>query len=58
MPSALPHSPKLADPKLPITETQAVLLALERLDPEARKQVLSAAIAFYGIGNSELNVVQ
>ena len=58
MPTTLPPKPSHPDPPLPIAETNAVLTALERLGPAARKQVLSAAIAFFGIGNSELNVVQ
>jgi hypothetical protein len=54
--SAKPAKP--ASDVQPIDETNAVLTALERVDQAARITVLSAAIAFYKIGNAELNAVK
>jgi hypothetical protein len=43
---------------LPVKETSQVLGALTRLSQDQRRQVLSATIAFFGIGNAELNAIK
>lgn len=51
-------APAPAVPVLPVPETNKVLLALTPLSTEQRITVLSAAIAFFGIGNVQLNVIK
>ncbi len=52
-----PSRPGLV-PLPPVPETLKVLTVLAPLDHPERLQVLSAAIAFFGIGNLELNAVK
>jgi hypothetical protein len=58
MGSKTKSAPAPAVPVLPVPETNKVLLALTPLNEQQRITVLSAAIAFFGMGNAQLNVIK